>query len=166
MRRVAIMGPGGAGKSTLARELGARSGLPVVHLDRHFWHPGWVETPLEQWRSVQERLFVADEWIADGNYSATAEVRLRRADTVVLLDFPAWRTVPRALRRSLTHYGKAVQAEDCPERVDPKFFLWIVNYRRRSRPKVLRAIEMHAPTAAVHVLHGPREVRAFLGEVP
>src|SRR5215831_14521617 len=99
MQRVAILGPGGAGKSTFADELGARTGLPVVHLDRYFWHPGWIETPREAWRARQEELFAGDEWIGDGNYSATAEVRLRRADTVVLLDFPIWRTIPRALRR-------------------------------------------------------------------
>ena len=166
MRRVAIMGPGGAGKSSLARQLGARTGLPVFHLDRYFWHPGWVETPREEWRALQEQLFAAEEWIADGNYSATSEVRLARADTVVLLDFPAWRTAPRALRRSLASYGKPVQAEGCPERLDPKFLWWIVNYRRRSRPKVLAAIAEHAPGASVHILRRPREVERFLAEVP
>ena len=160
------MGPGGAGKSTLARTLGERTGLPVVHLDRYFWHPGWVETPHEEWRALQEQLFAADEWVADGNYSATNEVRLRRADTVVLLDFPAWRTIPRALRRSLANYGKPVQAEGCPERVDPQFLWWIVNYRRRSRPKVLAAITEHAPGAAVYILHSPGDVERFLAEVP
>jgi adenylate kinase family enzyme len=160
------MGPGGAGKSTLARTLGERTGLPVVHLDRYFWHPGWVETPREEWRALQEQLFAADEWVADGNYSATNEVRLRRADTVVLLDFPAWRTIPRALRRSLANYGKPVQAEGCPERVDPQFLWWIVNYRRRSRPKVLAAITEHAPGAAVYILHSPGDVERFLAEVP
>jgi adenylate kinase family enzyme len=160
------MGPGGAGKSTLARALGTRTGLPVVHLDRYFWHPGWVETPREEWRALQEHLFAADEWVADGNYSATNDVRLGRADTVVLLDFPAWRTLPRALRRSLSNYGKPVQAEGCPERVDPKFLWWIVNYRRRSRPRVLAAIEKHAPTLDVHILRSPREVERFLAEVP
>jgi adenylate kinase family enzyme len=166
MRRVAIMGPGGAGKSTLAREIGARTGLPVVHLDSYFWHAGWVETPREQWRARQEQLFAADEWIADGNYSATNDVRLRRADTVVLLDLPAWRTVPRALRRSLANYGKPVQAAGCPERVDPRFVWWIVNYRRRSRPKVLAAIAKHAPDADVHILRNPRAVDEFLATVP
>ena len=60
MRRVAIMGPGGAGKSTLARTVGERTGLPVFHLDRYFWHPGWVETPLEEWRALQAQLAHAE----------------------------------------------------------------------------------------------------------
>ena len=46
MRRALVIGSGGAGKSTLARELGARAGLPVVHLDRLYWRPGWTKTPM------------------------------------------------------------------------------------------------------------------------
>jgi adenylate kinase family enzyme len=58
VRRVAVVGSSGAGKSTFARDLGARTGLPVVHLDRPFWRPGWVETPREEWRRV--RAFLRD----------------------------------------------------------------------------------------------------------
>ena len=48
MERVLIIGCGGSGKSTLARQLGEKTGLPVVHLDKLFWHPGWVESPPEE----------------------------------------------------------------------------------------------------------------------
>ena len=162
MKRVAIVGSGGAGKSTLAVELGRRTGLPVVHLDQLFWHPGWVETPRDEWRVVQQVVFAGDEWIADGNYNRTLDERLPRADTVVFCDFPVWRTLPRALRRSLANRGRAVQADGCPERLDPKFLWWVVRYRYRSRPTVVRAISELAPDADVHVLRNPRAVRAFL----
>ena len=48
MERVAIVGPGGAGKFTFVRSLGEQTRLPVFHLDRFFWKPGWVETPREE----------------------------------------------------------------------------------------------------------------------
>ena len=162
MRRVVIVGSGGAGKSTLAADLGRRTGLPVVHLDRHFWHPGWVETPRDEWRAVQRELLAGDEWIVDGNYSATLDERLPRADTVVFCDFRAWRTLPRILRRTLFNLGRAVQAEGCPERLDPKFLWWVLRYRSRSRPRVAQAIADLAPRADVRVLRNPRAVRAFL----
>ena len=165
MKRVAIVGSGGAGKSTLAAELGRRTGLPVVHLDHHFWHPGWVETPLDEWRLAQRRLFAAEEWIADGNYSATLDERLPRADTVVFVDFPTWRTFPRVLRRTFGNWGRAVQADGCPEHLDRTFLLWVLRYRRRSRPQLLRNIAELAPGAQVHILTNPKAVREFLASV-
>ncbi len=53
VERVAVVGSGGAGKSTFARDLGRRTGIPVIHLDQHHWKPGWVETPPEDWRRLQ-----------------------------------------------------------------------------------------------------------------
>jgi adenylate kinase family enzyme len=162
MRRVVILGSGGSGKTTLASELGRRTGLAVIHLDRHFWHPGWVETPRDEWRARQRELFAGDEWIADGNYSATLDERLPRADTVVFCDFPTWRTLARAVRRSVANRGRAVQADGCPERLDPQFLWWVACYRARTRPTVLRAIAELAPNAHVHVLRNARAQRAFL----
>jgi adenylate kinase family enzyme len=69
------VGSGGAGKTTFARELARRTGLPVVHLDHLYWKPGWVETPRDEWRMVQDERLTATEWIADGNYSGTFNVR-------------------------------------------------------------------------------------------
>lgn len=56
MRRVVIVGNGGSGKSTLARQLGEILGLDLIHLDVHFWHPGWVPTPRAQWREIVAEL--------------------------------------------------------------------------------------------------------------
>ncbi|HWI08009.1 MAG TPA: hypothetical protein VNT54_10880 [Solirubrobacteraceae bacterium] len=64
MRRIAVVGPGGAGKSTFSRELGQRLAIAVVHLDRHFWNPGWVATPRPAWRAAQAELLAGEAWIA------------------------------------------------------------------------------------------------------
>ena len=73
MRRIAIIGTGGAGKTTLALELGRRLGIPVVHLDRVFWRPGWVGPAADEWRETHRAALAADAWIADGNYGSTME---------------------------------------------------------------------------------------------
>src|SRR5688572_32010205 len=73
----------GAGKSTFAQQLSAKTSLPVIHLDVHFWKPGWVEPSDTEWRDVQSTLLAGEEWIADGNYHETLDLRLERADTVV-----------------------------------------------------------------------------------
>jgi adenylate kinase family enzyme len=152
MERVVILGRGGAGKSTLAATLGAVAGLPVIELDQHFWGPGLEATPPEQWAAVQEEFARADQWIMDGDLGPydVLDIRLRRADTVVLLDYSFWRCAWRAIRRSR-------------ERLD--FWIWVLLWRRRSRPLLLRAVANQAGGAALHVLRNPRATASFLAHV-
>jgi adenylate kinase family enzyme len=76
-RRVVVTGIAGSGKSTFAGALARKTGLPVIHLDLHFWKPGWVEPSEDEWRTVQQRVLAGDAWIADGNYSETLALRLK-----------------------------------------------------------------------------------------
>ena len=149
VRRVVVLGRGGAGKSTLARLLGAVLVLPVVELDKHFWSPALRPLPKDEWTAVQTRLVAGDGWIMDGDLGPydVLPVRLRAADTVLLLDFPLWRCAWRALRRSR-------------ENVD--FWQWLVTYRRRALPAVLAAIGEHGAHADLRVLRGPRDVERLL----
>jgi adenylate kinase family enzyme len=68
VQRVAVVGSGGSGKSTLADRLGELTGLPVTHLDRLYWQPGWVATDDDRWRQLQAGLVAGERWIVDGNY--------------------------------------------------------------------------------------------------
>src|SRR6266496_6780171 len=102
MQRVVILGRAASGKSTLARALGAITKLPVIELDKLFWQPGLLPTPREAWSAVQERLARQEQWIMDGDLGAydAVQVRLRRADTVILLDFSLFRCACQAIKRS------------------------------------------------------------------
>lgn len=165
MERVAVVGPGGAGKSTFAARLGQRTGLPVIHLDRHFWKPGWVETPPDEWKACQQELVRGDRWIIDGNYGGTFDVRFARADTVVVLVPPALSCVLSALRRSVRNRGVAIQAAGCRERVDCAFLRWIWRYNRDSRPRLDAALARHRDHLEVVELRSRRAARAFLERV-
>jgi adenylate kinase family enzyme len=162
MRRVLVVGAGGADKNPSRGLLGERTGLPVIHLDEHHWRPGWEPTPDDEWRAIVTDLAAGDEWIIDGNYGGTIDVRVRAADTAVFLDFAPIPCIARALRRSIVNHGRAVQAAGCPEHIDLEFLRWIANYRRDSRPRVLAELEAGRPGLALHVLRRPRDAHHFL----
>jgi len=159
-----MIGSGGAGKSTLARELGERTGLPVVHLDRHFWSAGWIEPQPDAWERQVHALSAGERWISDGNYGRTMEIRLARADTIVFLDFPRWRCIPRVYRRWWRHRksNRPDIAEGCPDRVSSEFLVWLWRFPRDTRPGILERIERYRNGRAIVVLRSPREVRRFL----
>ena len=168
MRRIVIVGSGGAGKSTLALQLGEALGLPVFHLDALFWQPGWVMVPRDERLRTLEQLVQSDSWIIDGNWSGTGlEVRLAAADTIVLLDLPRRLCLWRAVRRWFTFRGRTRPdlGADCPERLDWAYLRWIWDYPRLHRPSLLRRIkEYHEGCRVFHLRSGP-EVRAFLAEI-
>jgi len=149
MRRVIVLGRGGAGKSTLARQLGEITGLPVIELDKLFWRPGLLPMPRDEWIHLQQKLVREETWIMDGDLGSydALEERLQIADTIVVLDFPLLRCAWRTFRRSR-------------ERLD--YWRWVLLWRHRSRPALLRAIALYAPTARLHILRGPSTVRRFI----
>ena len=161
VKRVAVVGSGGAGKTTFANELSRRTGLPVVHLDHLYWKPGWVETSKDEWRVVQDKRLNAEEWIVDGNYSGTFDIRFRRADTIIVLAASRSRCISRVLRRTLVNHGRSVQAEGCPERIDWKFLKWVWRYPKNSRPLLDVAIREHGGASRLIELRTPREVAKF-----
>ena len=108
-RHVLVTGLAGSGKSTFSGSLAARTGLPVIHLDLHFWKPGWVAPSEDEWREKQRRVLAGDAWIADGNYHETLDLRLERADTIVVLDTPCSRRLATGSFRLLpTPVGETV----------------------------------------------------------
>jgi adenylate kinase family enzyme len=160
VKRVAVVGSGGAGKSTLARELGEITGFPVVHLDNLYWNAGWVETPDDEWRTRQRELLSSETWIVDGNYQNSFDIRFPQADTVILLGFSRYRCLFRAFTRTLLNYGECVQAEGCPERFDFTFYKWIWQFPIESRPRLLGTLNTYGESLIE--LTSPRQVKGFL----
>ena len=165
-RRVVVTGLAGSGKSTFSLALGARTGLPVIHLDLEFWKPGWVAPPESEWRQTQHEVLAGDVWIADGNYHETLDLRLERADTVVVLDMPWWRCAGRALLRGFRMPGEL--PEGCEysawQRLRDEWQLAARVWRKRhSEPERERqTISEHGHHTAVHVLRTKRAVTEFL----
>lgn len=152
MRRVIVLGRGGAGKSMFALRLGKLTGLPVTELDQLFWSADLRPMSRDLWENVQRELAASGTWILDGDLGPYDSLppRVARADTVVIFDFSALRCAWRVVRRSR-------------ERAD--FWWWLFTWRRRSRPRVLAVVDRWAPGADVHVLRSPHDVDRFLTSV-
>ena len=166
MERILIIGCGGAGKSTLARQLGEKTGLPVVHLDKLFWHPGWVASSKEEIDAKIHAELEKPRWIMDGNYNRTLPERVKYCDTIIYLDFSRMACLLGVLKRVITTYGKVRpdMGEGCPERFDPDFLKWVWNFNAKNREsnyKLLNETE-HAETI---VLKNRRMVKRFLKSI-
>jgi adenylate kinase family enzyme len=168
-RRVVVTGGAGAGKSTLSRALSVKTGLPVIHLDVHFWKPGWVEPSQDEWRQTQRDLVSGDEWILDGNYHTTLDLRLERADTAVFLDTPWWVCSWRALVRGVRRRPVGFQLPNgCDEsalrRLREEWSLaWrIWRSHRSERELELGILSGHADHVALYVLGSKRAGREYL----
>lgn len=163
MERILIIGCGGAGKSTLARQLGEKLDLPVVHLDSIFWLPGWVEMEREAFDDRVRQELEKPKWIIDGNYNRTMPQRIAKCDTVIYLDFSRFACLLGVLKRVITNHGKVRpdMGEGCPERFDLDFLKWVWNFNQEKREKYYRLLN-EAEGKQTIVLKNRRMVRRFL----
>lgn len=139
-----IIGPGGAGKSWLAKRIAERTGLPLVHLDREFWRPGWIESPKHEWKARVGELVAGERWVMDGNYGGSLATRMDRADTIIFLDVSRWTSLAGALARRFRREQRDDMAEGCPEHLTSEFLHWLWRYHDHHRPSVLEQIGAHA----------------------
>jgi adenylate kinase family enzyme len=139
MERVLVIGSGGSGKTTAAKILAGRLGLPLIHLDALYWRPGWIPTPADEWRRTVAELVARPRWVMDGNYAGTLDTRLASCDTVVFLDLPRRVCLWRIVKRRLRYSGRTRPdvAPGCPERLTWEFVKWVWSYPKRRRAGIL-----------------------------
>ena len=166
MERILIIGCSGSGKNTLARKLGEKLKLPVVHLDRLWWTGNWENVTREEFDARLSEELEKPQWIIDGNYNRTMPQRLEKCDTVIYLDFNRFVCLWGAVKRVIRGYGKTRpdMGGNCPERFDWEFICWIWNYNKSNREKnygLLRGTE----GIQVFLLKNRRAVNQFLEQI-
>ena len=164
MKRIIIIGCPGAGKTTLACQLGEKLNLPVVHLDRIFWSPGNWEH-LEQ-ADFDQALFKELEkpgWIIEGNYDRTIKTRLQHCDTVIWLDYNRCVCIFGWLKRMILNWNnvRPDMAPGCLERFEWEFAKSIWNFNKEKREKYYRLLNELEGVETI-VLKNRRMVKRFL----
>jgi len=157
--RIILIGPPGAGKSHLAKELSAISDLPLYHLDKLYWKENWAETPRNEFIEIQKNIVKQDKWIIDGSYSSTLKYRIEKCDTVILMDFD----IEECLENEKSRRG--IKRSDLPdyleETYDPTFEEYIKQYPY-GEMKLLKAYMFAHSNKNVIVLHNRQETNDFL----
>jgi adenylate kinase family enzyme len=167
MKRVMIVGQPGAGKSTLARAVGAATGLPVVHMDKIHWMPGWQERPVEDKAAMARAEELKDEWVFEGGFSRSWPHRLGRCDTLIWLDLPLSLRAWRVFKRTIRDYGRTRPdlPENCPEQFSGEFWGWIWKTRKTGRIKIGALVSTATAETKVYHLKTPQEVNAFIAQL-
>ncbi|MDQ6777049.1 MAG: topology modulation protein [Actinomycetota bacterium] len=144
MERIAVIGCGGSGKTTLSRQLEELLDLPVIHIDAHYWREAdgrRIESTPEQWTRCHSELVSRDRWIIDGMKLGVLRERLAAADTVIYLDVSTRTCLMGIVRRRVRFRGQLRPELGVYDRVSWDFVRWIISFRRRQRPRILELLD-------------------------
>ncbi|WP_404451597.1 DNA topology modulation protein [Virgibacillus necropolis] len=163
MKKIVILGGSGAGKSTLAKKLGSLLNIPVYHLDSIFWQPGWKSIEKSELINEQKAILQNESWIIDGNYSASMEIRLREADTVIFLHYKTTRCLYGVIKRRIQYHNKTRpdMGEGCPEKLDAEFLQWVYQFNKKKAPVIREKIN-NLQNTTIHTFKNPKETEQFL----
>lgn len=165
--RILVYGVTGSGKTTLARRIAERTGLPFHEMDTLTWEPGWTVVPLDEQRRRIAALCAEPRWVLDTAYANWLDLVLPRAELIVALDYPRWRSLARLLRRTV---GRAIDKRLVCNGNQESFrlalskdsiVLWHFKSFRRKRARI-RGWVAQPPDAEVLVLRSPRATERWL----
>ncbi|MFK7773640.1 MAG: DNA topology modulation protein [Saprospiraceae bacterium] len=167
MKRIMIIGCSGSGKSTFSKKLNELTQIPIVHLDQKYWKPNWTESSEEEWRKTISEVVKKDQWIMDGNYSGTWDLRIPRADTIIFLDQPTYVCLYRVTKRIIANYGKTRpdMTADCPERFDLEFFHYVLVYNLMRRKSNLKKLESWKKEKQIFIFRKEKDIKAFFEDI-
>jgi adenylate kinase family enzyme len=164
MKKVIVIGSSGAGKTYFSQRLSEILSIKLVHIDRIYWKSGWVEPIKNEWRDTLGKILERDNWVIDGNYTATLEMRLEACDTAIFLDIRRTLCSWRVIRRTFRYWRRTrpEMADGCREWLDLKFLLFVWNYPKRTRPRIMSMLHSAKPSTRIIHLRSPRDVRRFI----
>ncbi len=158
----------GAGKSVFSERLSRITGLKLYHLDRLFWKPGGKGTGRLEWLAMQEEIVAGPSWIVEGNYGATIDVRLRKADTAIFLDFSTLDCFLGVIKRALLSKIGIERRPDivagCNARLDAKFLRYAWTFNKKHRKGILTGLSRY-PNIDLVVLNKRDEADGFLNRL-
>lgn len=163
MKKIVIIGSPGAGKSTLARQLGKLLDIKVYHLDRLFWDPGWEGKTRETRIDILQHLSGDRQWIIEGTYLKSSEPRLQAADTIVFIDTPSYRCLWRIIKRHYEFRGQSRRdiPQGCADKLTFLRMLKVLAFPFHDKRRIKQKLESYE-AKEIFTLHSPKEANDFL----
>lgn len=160
-----IIGPAGAGKTTLSLELGQKLNLPVYHVDRLFFQEGWRERPTEEFIRHHLETLTEPKWIIDGNAARHFSPRAKAAQLLIYLNFSRTLCLYHMIRRWWTYRkgARPDRPDNCPERINWKLIRYIWNYNKKYRPQILALLEINPNLTFLEFCH-PKQVKSWMNQ--
>lgn len=167
MKKIAIIGCGGSGKTTLALKLSKQLNLPLYHLDQYYWKPNWQIPIFEEFALIHHRLCQQEKWIIEGIYSRTLEYRFLAADCIIFLDIPQRICLWRVIKRAIKYFGivRPSAAVGCSEKLDLEFLKWIWSFPKKSRRYILNLIEEYQDDKQIHVINSTKNEQKVINQI-
>ena len=159
MKKIIVIGCPGSGKSRFSKELNAKTDIPLFHLDMMYWNADKTIVEKSVFLKRLENVISEKEWIIDGNYASTMELRLKACDTVIFLDYP----IKVCLEGIQERCGK--MRSDMPwieTEVDEEFIAFVKSFNDTQRPHILELLEKYKNDRLVVILKSREEADRFI----
>ena len=162
MRKILVIGCPGSGKSTFARALHDKTGLPLYHLDMMYWNADKTTVEKSVFLERLSAVLAEDKWIIDGNYGSTMELRVTACDTAILLDYSVDMCLDGIRKRRGRPRGEMpwIETEE-----DAEFIAFVKSYGEQQRPRVMALLEKHKTDKRIVIFRDRAEATAFLQEM-
>ena len=159
MKRIIVIGSPGAGKSTFARKLKEKTGIPLYYLDMIFHNPDKTTATREEFDSKLQTILQKEEWIIDGNYQRTLPLRFEACTDVFFLDYPLDQCMEGAASRVGKPRGDLPWIE---QEFDPEFRQYILDFPKDQLPPIYELIEKYKDSRNITIFRSREEANEWL----
>ena len=160
MKKIMVIGCPGSGKSTFSRALHEKTGISLYHLDMMYWNPDRTTVEKAVFRGRLSDTIQKSEWIIDGNYGSTIELRLKACDTVIFLDFPQ-EVCLEGIRERRGKPRTDMPWTEYENEEDTEFIEFVKSFDSQSRPAIIELLERYSHKD-IHIFKSRDEADVFL----